>query len=115
MDLIDSKDPRHIRCFVARQLSSQIYALSSVKFSGLKLRLCKKMTNIRYAMDQWTNGPIDIGTLKHLKKWKIGTLEHWNIGTFEHSTFNQQLVTSIALILFKRLRVTLLTSIASRD
>ena len=40
---------------------------------------------------------------------------NWNIGTLEHSTFNQHLVISIALILFKRLRVTLVTSIASRD
>ena len=38
-----------LRCFVARQLLSRIYALSSVKFFGLKLRLCKKRTNIRYA------------------------------------------------------------------
>ena len=33
--------------FVARQLLSLIYALSSVKFLGLKLRLCKK--DMRYA------------------------------------------------------------------
>ena len=31
-----------LRCFVARQLLLQIYALSSVKFSELKLWLCKK-------------------------------------------------------------------------
>ena len=31
-----------LRCFVARHLLSQIYALSSVKFLGLKLQLCKK-------------------------------------------------------------------------
>ena len=31
-----------LRCFVVRQLLSRIYALSSVKFSGLKLWLCKK-------------------------------------------------------------------------
>ena len=30
------------RCFVARQLLSQIYVLSSVKFPDLKLRLCKE-------------------------------------------------------------------------
>ena len=30
-----------LRCFVARQLLLQIYALSSVKFPNLKLRLCK--------------------------------------------------------------------------
>ena len=35
--------------FVEKQLSSQIYALSSVKFLGLKLRLCKKKIKIRYA------------------------------------------------------------------
>ena len=74
-------------------------------------------------MDQWTNGSINQWTNGTLDQWNIGTLQHrntatlenWNIGTFEHSTFNQQLVTSIALILFQRLRVTLLTSIASRD
>ena len=32
---------------------SRIYALSSVKFPGLKLRLCKKRTNIRYARTNW--------------------------------------------------------------
>ena len=37
----------NLRCFVATVLS-QIYALLSVKFSGLKTRECKKMTNIRY-------------------------------------------------------------------
>ena len=31
-----------LRCFVATQLLLRIYALSSVKFSELKLRLCKK-------------------------------------------------------------------------
>ena len=79
-------------------------------------------------MDQWTNGPMDNRPMDHwanwptdqwtngtLDHWNIGTLEHWNIGILEHSTFNQHLVTSIALILFKRLRVTLVTSIASRD
>ena len=30
-----------LRCFVVRQLLSHIYALSSVKFSDLKLWLCK--------------------------------------------------------------------------
>ena len=37
-----------LRCFVARQLLLRIYALSSVKFSGLKLWLCKKVTNMKY-------------------------------------------------------------------
>ena len=31
-----------LRCFVARQFLSQIYALLSVKFSGLKKSQCKK-------------------------------------------------------------------------
>ena len=38
-----------LRCFVVRQFLSRIYALLSVKFSGLKLCEYKKMTNIRYA------------------------------------------------------------------
>ena len=38
----------NLRCFVARQFLSRIYALLSVKFSGLKMCECKKMTNIRY-------------------------------------------------------------------
>ena len=39
---------------------------------------------------------------------------HWNIGSLEHHiSINLHLVTSNALILFKRLRVTLVTSIAS--
>ena len=37
-----------LRCFVARQFLLRIYALLSVKFSGLKMCECKKMTNIRY-------------------------------------------------------------------
>ena len=56
-------------------------------------------------MDQWTNKPMD--------QWNIGTFENWKIGTLEHWTFNQHLVTSIALIL--RLRVTLVTLIESLD
>ena len=57
-------------------------------------------------------------TLEH---WIIGILEHLNIGSLDHGTLehsisiNLHLVTSIALILFKRLRVTLVTSIASMD
>ena len=39
-----------LRCFVARQLFSQIYALSSVKFLGLKFQLCKK----RDKYEVWT-------------------------------------------------------------
>ena len=38
-----------IRCFVARQFLSQIYALLSVKFSGVKKCWCKYVTNMRYA------------------------------------------------------------------
>ena len=64
---------------------------------------------------QWTNEPMDQWTNGTLEPWNIETLETRKIGTFEHSTFNQYLVTSISLILFKRLRVTLVTSIASRD
>ena len=81
-------------------------------------------------MDQGTNGTLEHwnrGALKHwnirtLEHWNTGTLKHWNIGmgyrnigTIEHSTFNQYLVTLIALILFMPLSVTLVTSIASRD
>ena len=40
-----------LRCFVARQLLSQIYALSSVKFPGLKLRLCKKNDKYEVCLD----------------------------------------------------------------
>ena len=73
--------------------------------------------------DQWTNGTLDhwnIGTLEYwnigtFEHWNTGTLENWKIGTLEHSAFNQHLVTSIALILFERLGVTLVTSIASRE
>ena len=42
--------------FVEKQLSSQIYALSSVKFLGLKLRLCEeKKIKIMYAFTTPTN------------------------------------------------------------
>ena len=77
-------------------------------------------------MNQGTNGPMDKKFLRPYEKkntlghWNIGTLDHWNIGTLKHLniwTFalNQHLVTSVALILFERLRVTLVTSIASMD
>ena len=41
----------NLRCFVARQFLSQIYALLSVKFSGLKMCECKK--NDKYQVCQW--------------------------------------------------------------
>ena len=50
-----------------------------------------------------------------LEYWNIWTLDHWNIGTLKHLTFNLHLVTSIALILFKQLRVTLVTSIEGTE
>ena len=40
-----------LRCFVARQFLSQIYALLSEKFPGLKMCECKKMTNMRYGAE----------------------------------------------------------------
>ena len=40
-----------LRCFVARQLLLQIYALSSVKFSELKLWLCKKCDKYEVCAD----------------------------------------------------------------
>ena len=74
-------------------------------------------------MDQWTNGPMNQWTNGPMEQWSNGpmdkrtngTLEYWNIGTLEHSTFNQHFLTSITLILFRRLRVTLVASITSRD
>ena len=41
-----------LRCFVARLLLSLIYALSSVKFPGLKLWLCKKFDKYEAMTDQ---------------------------------------------------------------
>ena len=38
----------NLRCLVASKFLSRIYALLSVKFPGLKMCGCKKMTNIRY-------------------------------------------------------------------
>ena len=38
-----------LRCFVVGQILSKIYALLRGKIPWPKLRLCKKMTNIRYA------------------------------------------------------------------
>ena len=37
--------------FVVRQNLSQIYAFFSVKFPGLKICECKKMTNLRYGYE----------------------------------------------------------------
>ena len=36
------------QCEILHMVLSQIYELSSVKFLGLKLQLCKRITNIRY-------------------------------------------------------------------
>ena len=48
-----------LRCFVVRQLLSCIYALSSVKFSGLKLWLCKKSDKYEVC---WPPSPLQPGT-----------------------------------------------------
>ena len=53
-----------LRCFVARQLLSRIYALLSVKFPGLKLRLCKKNDNYQVCL-----GKITLGT--HFRHSKV--------------------------------------------
>ena len=47
-----------LRCFVATQLLLRIYALSSVKFSGLKLWLCK----ICDKYEVWGEVPMYLGT-----------------------------------------------------
>ena len=62
---------------------------------------------------QWTSGPMDRWTIGSIEHWRIGTLEHWSIRL--SISVNLHLVTCFALILFKRLRVTLVSSIASRD
>ena len=69
--------------------------------------------------DPWTNGPIDQWTNRQetlATLWKekhIGTLDYWNIGTLEH--LNLWIFEQSHSILFKWLRVTLVTSIASMD
>ena len=42
-----------LRCFVARQFLSQIYALLSVKFSGLKMCECKKNDKYEVWVMMW--------------------------------------------------------------
>ena len=79
-------------------------------------------------MNQWPNGPMDHWTNGPMNQWSNGTMAQlMTLMTLKISPRNpqdipkisprypQHLVTSIALILFKRLRVTLLTSIASMD
>ena len=61
-------------------------------------------------MDQLTNGPMDQWTSGPMEQWTNEPMDQWTNGAI-----NQHLVTSIALILFKRLRVTLVTSISSMD
>ena len=38
----------YTQCEILHTVLSQIYELPSVKFLGLKLQLCQKITNIRY-------------------------------------------------------------------
>ena len=87
-------------------------------------------------MDQWTNGPMDHSPMDQwtngqMVQWTNGLMDQWTNGSMDKWTnapmdqcsnepkwsngINLHLVTSIALILFKRLRVTLVTSIASMD
>ena len=41
-----------LRCFVVRQFLSQIYALLSVKYSGLKICWCKKRDKYQVWVDR---------------------------------------------------------------
>ena len=73
-------------------------------------------------MDQWTKEPMDQGTNGRMDQWandsmdkkllqpyeKKNILDHWNIGRLDDLNISkfaliQHLLTSIALILFKRL------------
>ena len=55
-----------LRGFVARHLLSRIYALSSVKFLGLKLRLCKKKDKYEVCKRQ-TKHKLNPGVIRHKK------------------------------------------------
>ena len=69
------------------------------KFNHIDLR--------HFTFNQWTNGTMD--------HWTNGPMDQWNNGPMDIRHSLVTLVTSIALILFKGLRVTLVTSIASMD
>ena len=84
------------------------------RFEDLKIWRFESFEDLKiWKFEHWT-----IGAFEH---WIIGLLDYWNIGTLEHwnnwhlISINQHLVTSIAFLLFKRLGVTLVTSIASMD
>ena len=70
-----------LRCFVARQLLLRIYALSSVKFSGLKLWLCKKCDKY----EVWRRTTLIFNTLfslteRYLNIWAFHEGGSGNIG-----------------------------------
>ena len=48
---------------------SRIYALLSVKFSGLKMCQCKKMTNIRYEYKQCKRGATSVMVYSPKEYW----------------------------------------------
>ena len=53
-----------LRSFVVKQLLSRIYALPSVKFSGLKLWLCKKSDKYEVWPQVLTRTTLSLETLK---------------------------------------------------
>ena len=59
-------------CFVARHLLSRIYALSSVKFLGPKLRLCKKKDKY----EVWDLPAGDWRRSQKVESWKIKNIFH---------------------------------------
>ena len=61
-------------------------------------------------LEHWNIGTSEHQNIGNWELWNIGILDHSNIGTFEHLTYNQHLVISIALILFKQLKGILLAS-----
>ena len=95
-----------------------------IKMTGraLEVRSDKSLTLLTFDFWHFKFEHLNIWrlTFDHLNIWtlqhcNIGSLEHWKIWNLEYSTLDQYFVTSIALILFKRLRATFVTSIASMD
>ena len=73
----------YLRCFVTRQFLSRIYALSSVKFSGLKCGCEKKMTNHKYKVRIFELDAIIVeqfqqfATKSKTENWQIYSLWNW--------------------------------------
>ena len=84
--------------FVAGQFLSRIYALSSVKFLFLNLRLCKKMTNISYVQNLFS-----LTCCKLLFRWRLLLSTQVTKLIFMWLIAKHAMTSQVSLIIFQRI------------